>query len=178
MEKVLATFNKSNSKLHVIDLPEGCTVNRIQTEVNRIIKRRKVSLICIDYMNIIHGGDSKSSSVNVDWNMQLKIAAELKLKVARKFNVPTWTVGQVNEEKSTIAFSTHMRDQLDVGLVLKPDENTEATGVLFVDWIKTRDFKGVTFPVKTRLDIMRFYDNGQYPVKSKSVVKPKGNIIV
>lgn len=152
LDRVMQKNKKMMKKLHIIDMPEGCTVEAAASETKIWMKHRKIKLACVDYMNIM--ATSSSGAVSMAWEDQLQLAVQMKLKFARGLHLPTWTVVQTGEKDT--AFSKHIRDQLDVGCSIREDEDSKETGVKWIDWVKTRDFLGQSVSLQTRLDIMRF----------------------
>jgi replicative DNA helicase len=160
LDKTIEKVRKNKNKFIVIDMPEGCTMSAVKAEINSHMRHANVQEILIDYINIMTGPSGK---VSMDWNNQLELAVEMKLTIARGLNVPTWTVAQTDGDKDT-AFSKHIKDQLDVGILIKPDEDSKETGVVWLEWFKTRDFRGRGFGLKTSLDKMRF---SEVPVEER-----------
>jgi len=175
LDKTVEKYKKNKRKIHVIDMPEGCTVNAATTEMKKLMKHKRISLACIDYMNIM--STSSSGGISMKWEDQLELAVSLKLKFARGLHIPTWTVVQTSEKDT--AFSKHIRDQLDVGCCIREDENTDSTQIKYIDWVKTRDFQGHTVSVQTRFDIMRFSGlSKDEEAMFKTVNKAKRNVKV
>jgi len=152
LDKTIEKAKKNSNKFILIDMPEGCTVPAVRAEVKSRLRNSNIKLIVIDYLNIMTGPGGK---ISMDWKNQLELAVEMKLTIARGFILPTWTVIQTTEDNE-LAFARHIKDQVDVGARIKQDENTEETGIVFMDWFKTRDFKGTSFSLQTNLDKMRF----------------------
>ena len=80
----------------------------------------------------------------------------IEVKIARTLSIPLWSLLQTTKGKDEAAFSTHIKDQADVGLKINPDDDTPETGIVQMDWFKTRDFRAKSFPLQTELDKMRF----------------------
>jgi hypothetical protein len=78
----------------------------------------------------------------------------MKLDIARQFGIATWTVAQTTQDNNGAAFSSHIRDQVDVGIALKPDTNTQQNGFLPAKFFKTRNFKAARFVLETNYSIM------------------------
>lgn len=152
LDKTIEKVKKLPHKLHVIDMPEGCTALAVKTELQPLTRKGKLKLVGIDYMNIMAGPDG---TISMDWQNQLAIAVALKLNVARGLGLPTWSLGQT-DGKDDAAFSKHIRDQLDLGFLISPSESTETTGIVGIKWIKTRDFRGTSFELETNMDKMTF----------------------
>jgi replicative DNA helicase len=144
--------SKSNkNRFEVIDMPEGCTVKAVKAAVKSYFNKSNVKMCGIDYLNIM---TCKSGDINMAWESQLDLAVQLKLHIARGLNMPTWSLVQTGKDE--IAFSTHIKDQVDVALLIQPDENTLETGIINMKWLKTRDFRGKPFTLSTSMDRMRF----------------------
>ena len=169
LDKTIEKAKKNEYKFHILDMPEGCTTRTIQSEIKPFIQRGKVKQVDVDYINII--GDAKGET-DFSWQTQLKIATEMKLKIARGFNIPTWTVSQVDGNDGT-AFSKHIKDQLDVGMYINVTPETNETGIVNISWIKTRDFRGVSFDLETTLNKMRFRPSTAEEKHSYKVFKKK-----
>jgi len=149
LDRVAKRMRKNRNKFVIIDMPHGCTIPAIRSEVGKAIKKSKNVGVCgVDYMNIISG---PSGEVDFSWQNQLEIAVGLKLSIARALHIPVWTVSQTDKDNDGLGFSSHIADQVDVAALLKKDEASEETGILFWDWIKTRDFKGRKIPLETKL---------------------------
>lgn len=143
--------SKNGNKLHIIDMPSGCTIEALRSKIREKVRKHDIKLICIDYLNIVA---NSSGEIDIGWENQVGLAASLKLDIARGFNIPTWSAAQTN--KKGMAFSSHIKDQVDVSLLIKDDENTMETGVRYIEWLKTRDFKGMPITLETNFNVMRF----------------------
>lgn len=152
LDKTIEKYKRITNKNIIIDMPEGTSVLACKKEFQLGMKGNNVTLGIIDYMNIMCGPNGK---VAFDWETQLSIAAETKLLIARGLNIPLWTPIQT-DGKDGEAFSKHIKDQLDVGVTLKPNVETNKTGVMPIGWFKTRDFQGMDFSVETNRGKMRF----------------------
>jgi len=153
LDRTIAKAAKNPNKFIIIDMPEGCTVEAAKGEFKTVMRTADIKLGVIDYMNIMAG---PKGEIDMTWETQLGLAAALKLKLARVLGIPLWSMLQTTDDKGKVAFSTHIKDQADVGLRIKPDENTPETGIVGMDWFKTRDFKARSFSLQTDLDKMRF----------------------
>ena len=151
IDYVVDNMSKYENKIHDIDMPEGCSVLKCRNEVKKHIKNDNVSLIVVDYMNIMCGPSGK---IDFSWQNQLEIAVQMKLEFARALKLPVWTACQTDGEND-FGFSKHIKDQLDVAGVLELTEATATDGRVFWNWIKTRDFKGKTVVLETALNYMR-----------------------
>ena len=152
LDRTVERFKKNKNKSIIIDMPEGCSVKSVKREFELAMKGTNTTLGIIDYMNIMCGPNGK---ISFDWENQLSIAAETKLLIARKLSLPIWTPIQT-DGKNGEAFSKHIKDQLDVGLMLHPDDNTKETGIMPITWFKTREFLGMPFSIETDRGKMRF----------------------
>lgn len=147
----IANKRKSHPfQFHVIDMNEGCTVADIANRIEPYVKSGKIRLVCLDYMNIVAGPDGK---VSLAWENQVEIAMDIKQQICRRFNIPLWSACQVTGEQ--LAFSRHIKDNIDIGVKLDEDEDTDVTGVMYVTYPKTRDFKGTRHKLETERDKMR-----------------------
>ncbi len=149
--------HKSNNphNFHIIDMNEGCTVTDIQNRVQPYIKGDKIKLICVDYMNIIAGNDGK---VSLDWETQVGIAMNIKQSICRRFEVPTWSACQVTGDN--VAFGSHIKDNIDIGVKFTDNEDTDGTGMMDITYPKGRDFRGKPHQLKTMRHIMRMSEEG------------------
>lgn len=152
LDKVVEKSKDNGNRFEIIDLPEGCTPDIVAAEVKPLVEKYDTKVIGIDYLNIMA---NKRGDVDLSWEAQVSNAVQLKQQVARGLGVATWTLGQTNGQDD-LAFAKHIKDQLDVGLMLCPDEATEETGIMPMKWIKTRDFRGKAFTVQTTMNKMRF----------------------
>jgi replicative DNA helicase len=176
LRKKMKFAKNHENKFHIIDVPESSSVDVIKAELENIVKRRKVKVVFLDYLNILR---STSGSVSLSWENQIEVAIEVKQKLARYFQIPVWSANQVsgaNRDKETIrisdsAFSKNLSDQTDVNLYVAELEDSEDTGLLKVGFMKTRDFKADSFLVKDNRNKMRFSDVKQEP--KKNVIKSR-----
>lgn len=152
LKKLMRRYSKHDFKFNIVDMNEGCTVSDIASEISNYFKKGEIKLVVIDYMNIIAGNDGK---VSLDWETQVGIALNLKQFIARKFQVPVWSACQVTGEN--LAFSRHIRDNIDIGLKLEENEDTEVTGIMEVSYPKSRDFKGTKHVIKTDRGTMKIH---------------------
>lgn len=166
LDKTIEKNKKNVNKNIIIDMPEGSSVSAVKREFELAMKHNNVTLGIIDYMNIMCGPDGK---IDFGWEQQLSIAAQIKLLIARKLHLPIWSPIQTSGDGQ--AFSSHIKDQLDVGITLKPDEETRKTGLMKMDWFKTRDFNGEPFALETHRNVMRFTP----PTKSQEKANKKIN---
>ena len=147
-------FSKNENKFFIVDMPEGCTINEISSKIEAYIKKHDIKLVVIDYMNIM--SSDITSKVEMDWQTQLNLAMNIKIKLARKFKLPIWSACQ--ETGDRVAFSQHIKDNIDVGIRFEVDENTDENNVMYVSYIKARDFKGDRHTIETNRDLMTMYD--------------------
>lgn len=152
LDRVVEKAKSNKNRFEIIDLPEGCTPQVVATEVKPLVDRYDIQEIGVDYLNIMA---NKKGEIDLTWEAQVSNAVQLKQLVARGLGVATWTLGQTNGQDD-LAFAKHIKDQLDVGLLLCPDEDTDETGIMPIKWIKTRDFRGKSFTVQTTMNKMRF----------------------
>jgi len=151
LDKTIEKSKKNKHKFRIIDMPQGCSVAAIRAETKKATRKLDPALIIIDYMNIMCGPNGK---IDFSWQNQLEIATQLKLGLARLLDVPVWSACQT-DGKDGVGFSTHIKDQLDVGGLLEHDEATKETGIMFWKWFKERDFKGETVTLQTAMNHMR-----------------------
>jgi len=139
-------------KMHIVDMKGQCTVSSINKQIDKLMQQNpgKIKMIAIDYMNII---SDSTGETNLQWESQVQTAIKLKLMVARAFNVPVWSAVQTTIDNDGIAFSSHLVDQLDVGIFITPDKDTEITGILPGKFFKTRGFKASKFQLETNYAI-------------------------
>jgi len=153
LKKLMRRYSKHDYNFNIVDMNEGCTVMDISNEISKYFKKsNEIKMVVIDYMNIIAGNDGK---VDLSWETQCGIALNLKQFIARKFQVPVWSACQVTGDN--VAFSRHIRDNIDIGIKLEEDENTEVTGVMEVSYPKARDFRGTKHVIKTDRAIMKIH---------------------
>jgi len=178
LSKICERKAKNENSFNIIDMPEGCSVNDIVVKIKEHIRRtkKKPKLICVDYLNIV---SDENGEVSLAWEAQVGNAMRMKQKIARAFKVPTWSGCQVTGEN--IAFGKHIKDNIDIGVRLEEDEDTDMTDILRVSYPKTRDFRGVEHVVQTDRDRMTMYAPGaqrkqerltkykaSYPLKQQS----------
>lgn len=152
LKKLMRRYSHHDYKFNIVDMNEGCTVSDISSEIAAYFKHGEIKMVVIDYMNIIAGNDGK---VSLDWETQCGIALNLKQFIARKFKVPVWSACQVTGDQ--VAFSRHIRDNIDIGIKLDENEDTEVTGVMEVSYPKARDFKGTKHVIKTDRGAMKIH---------------------
>ena len=152
LDQTIEKAKKIENKFTIIDMPQGCNVKAVRSELKKLMRTSKIKLVVIDYMNIM---SSSSGKIDFSWQNQLELAVQLKLELARPLELPVWSACQVSDDSSKAAFSSHIKDQLDVGGLLRHDENSNHTGVMFWDWIKARDFKGKSIVLNTEMQYMR-----------------------
>ena len=159
LDKKIEKLKKEQTcKFEVIDIPQSCTVNSLQHEIENYIRRnREPKLIVIDYMNIMRGG--------MDWQKQLEIAVDIKQKIARYFKIATWSANQLAGAKhdkdhiniSDFGFAKNIADNVDVGIGLAEAEGSNEDAELFnIDFTKTRDFKGRNIIIRADRSRMTF----------------------
>ena len=145
----------------IVDLPESCTVDAIKIEVEKLMHKYDVKSVFIDYMNIIQNSGGEFS---LNWESQIETSVMLKQKIARYFQVGTWSANQIGgasdgKERLTrkdIAFAKNISDNTDVNCYITETEDTEKLGKLHGGFLKTRDFKGHTFTLHDNRKFMRF----------------------
>lgn len=145
-------FQKHDFIFHIVDMPEGCSVPDIAAQVEPYVRTCDISMIVVDYMNIIAGDEG---NVSLDWETQVGIAMNLKQNIARRFKKPVWSGCQVTGD--AIAFSKHIKDNADAIVKLSENEDTEMSGIMEVSYPKARDFKGTKHWLKTDRRVMRMY---------------------
>jgi replicative DNA helicase len=168
--KVMMKKAKSNkNKFEIIDVPEGCTSNLIHAKIKQLRKKNKFVLVVIDYLNIMSTNDGKTG---YEWITQVELATELK-RMARSLKLPTWSAIQKTEDGG-VAFGKHIKDQVDIGVTMETDENTNDTGIMNMGFFKTRNFKPHSWQMETFREKMRFiqftYVNRH---KTKSITRKK-----
>ena len=139
------------NKLHIIDIAKGCNMLTLKGHADKIIKKNNVRGIFIDYLNIM---SQQNGEVSLEWQAQVALAIQMKLQIARELHKPTWTLGQTTNDNNGAAFSSHIQDQVDVGLQLKPNDETKQTGYLPAQFIKTRNFRAARIVLDTHYQIM------------------------
>ena len=152
LQRLMRRYSKHDFKFNIVDMHEGCTVTDISNDIAGYFRHGDIKLVVIDYMNIIAGNDGK---VDLSWETQCGIALNLKQLIARKFKVPVWSACQVTGEN--LAFSRHIKDNIDIGLKLEETEDTEVTGIMEVSYPKARDFKGSKHVIKTDRGTMKIH---------------------
>lgn len=153
LRKLTRKYSKHDMKFNIIDMNEGCTVSEISSELKSYFKKSAdIKLVVIDYMNIVAGNDGK---VDLSWETQCGIALNIKQSIARKFKVPVWSACQVTGDN--LAFSRHIKDNIDIGIKFDENEDTEVTGIMEVSYPKARDFKGSKHIIKTDRGTMKIH---------------------
>ncbi len=155
LKNIKKTIKSHNNNFNIVDMQEGCMVGDIANEIRPYFSKNgktNLKLVIVDYMNIIAGA---SGDVTLDWETQVGIAMNLKQKIARRFNIPTWSACQVTGEN--VAFSQHIKDNIDIGIKLEETENTDMNGVMIASYIKSRDFRGTSHNLETDRGHMRMY---------------------
>jgi len=173
LRRKITMAQKHEYKFNIIDVPESSTVDVIKAEIETIMRNSEVKVVFIDYLNILRGPGGK---VSLDWQNQIEVAIELKQKIARYFQLPTWSANQLMgsaRDKETVytsdlAFSKNLPDQTDVNFYITQPEDHAETEMLKIGFLKTRDFKAEPFFVKDNRDRMRFSD-----IKEKEIVEEK-----
>ena len=151
LDRAIGKAKKNENQFRIIDMPEGCTVKSVANQIRKLQRKMDICLVVIDYMNIMCGPSGK---IDFTWQNQLEIAVQIKLDLARALDVPVWSACQVDKTGGA-AFSSHIKDQLDVAGLLEHDDNSKQTGVMYWKWVKERDFKGEDVTLNTDLDHMR-----------------------
>ena len=136
---------KHDHSFIIIDMPEGCTVSAIRREIEPYLKTSDLKLVVIDYMNII--ASATTGAVELDWQVQVEHAMNLKQDIARRYNLPVWSACQITGDH--MAFARHIKDNIDIGVQFTELEETDETGIMEVSYPKTRDFKGTVHKIKT-----------------------------
>lgn len=164
LDKVHKKVQEHKNKLHIVDMPSGCNISAIKHNINKVIQKNpdKIKLIVIDYMNII---SDKDGEINFAWESQVETASSLKLKIARTFKLPVWSAGQTTADNNNAAFSSHIKDQLDVGIAIIKDKDSEMTGFYPAKFFKTRSFKGSSFVLETNYKIWHSDPGNQRLIK-------------
>lgn len=151
LDRTIERAGKYDNNFHIIDMPQGCSSKSIRSELKKLMRVYNLKLVVIDYMNIMSNSNGK---IDFSWQNQLELAVQLKLEIARPLNLPVWSACQIADDNKA-AFSSHIKDQLDVGGLLRHDENSKNTGIMFWDWVKARDFKGKSIVLNTEMQYMR-----------------------
>jgi replicative DNA helicase len=152
LKKKAKRYEKHQNKFEMADFYGGCTVDNLMAHLAKLFddKNMNIKLVCIDYMNII---SIDGKGVQLDWESQVQIAMNLKQKIARQFEVPTWSACQLTGD--SVAFGTHIKDNIDIGVMLECDEDSDETGLIKVTYPKARDFRGIPHYIRTRRNFMR-----------------------
>lgn len=151
LDNMIKMIEKHEHKLHIVDMRKGCNMLSLKANLDKIIQKRPVRGIFIDYLNIMAQPDEK---VSVDWQQQVALAISMKQSIARELHKPTWTLGQTTNDNNGAAFSSHIQDQVDIALKLHPDNVTPDTGLLPAQFIKTRNFKAEKIVLETAYQYM------------------------
>ena len=165
LDKTIKKAKKSENKLHIIDMPEGCTAEAMRAEAEIIMRKRDLKLIGVDYLNIM---GNKTGAFGLNWEFQVQTAVELKLNLARKLKIGVWSVAQ-SSEHGDMAFARHIKDQIDIGVSFTPTEDYKETKMLSLDWLKTRDFEGYSTKIYTDRGRMKLWQKSR--TKAKNVRK-------
>lgn len=152
LDNIQKTIENHSNKLHIVDMKKGCNMLTLKSNIDRIIQKHDVRGIFIDYLNIMSQEDNK---VSLEWQQQVALAIKMKQQIARELHKPTWTLGQTTNDNNGAAFSSHIQDQVDVALQLKPDEETAQSGLLPARFVKTRNFRAAKVVLETNYQIMR-----------------------
>ena len=153
LDKKVNFAQKHDNKIFIIDMPEGCTAGSIRAEIEILLKKYKIRLIVIDYMNIM---GNANGSFGLNWEFQVQTAIELKLGLARPLSIPVWTAAQTNDKEDT-AFAKHIKDHVDIGIRMWPAEDYKETKMICIDWLKTRDFEGQSAEIYTQRNKMKIW---------------------
>jgi replicative DNA helicase len=151
LKKVMKKAKRNKNRFEIIDVPEGCSSNLISGKIKKLRKKYNFVMVCVDYLNIMSTNDNRAS---YEWTVQVEIATELK-RMARSLKLPVWSAIQKTDE-GKVAFGKHIKDQIDIGLTMETDENTDDTGMMNFGFFKTRNFKPHTWQAETFREKMRF----------------------
>jgi len=160
--KALHLKKKYDNIFHIIDIPKGCTPLLIQSEIEKLARKVDIGLIVIDYMNIINTNDGRAAVY--DWGAQVEVSQEIK-SLARYFNKPVWSAGQLQGSKANkegdytqgdIAFAKDIANNIDIGLWIARPKGGGAIGNLLMGFMVARDYDCVgVHQVSINLDKMR-----------------------
>ena len=84
----VVSFDSSTFDCSIIE----ATIDKVEDK-----HKKKVDLVCIDYINILSAVSSKSDGGTKDWREQSKAVWDLKLMTASR-DIAVWTAGQVTDE--------------------------------------------------------------------------------
>jgi replicative DNA helicase len=154
IERRMKPFRECGNHLQIVHMPEGCTIDGIRNCVEEAKNEMNIDLIVVDYLNIIR---NEKGQIDYSWENQCTLATELKLKIAKAYNIPLWTAQQTSGEGQG-AYSKHIIDQLDCGVIIeKKNKKTFKTdGILKCDFNKHRSFSPVEFEVISYYKCSRF----------------------
>ena len=113
LKKIYTYYNErkmSMGSMHIIDIPDRQTSNYIASVIKEINIKEKISVVYVDYMNIMRTNEGSASMY--DWKIQAQISAELKA-VARITNTPIWTGLQLNDA-GDLSFAKNVGDNADL----------------------------------------------------------------
>lgn len=188
LNKTMRLARESDNKFHIIDFPESCTVDMIKMEVENLLRKSEIKMIFIDYLNIVRTGTA--GVIDLGWIGQTEAAINVKQKICRYFNIPTWSANQIagasdGKERLTradFAFGKNLLDNVDVCFYIAENLETESTGMLAGRFLKGREFsiKG-EFHIRDHRDYMRFSNPGDDNKKvktEKKVLKKKRKVKV
>jgi len=106
LDRTIQKADKVQNKFTIIDMPQGCSVKAIRSELKKLMRSSNIKLVVIDYMNIMSGNNGK---IDFSWQNQLELAVQLKLEVARPLGIPVWSACQVSDDNKA-AFSSHIKE--------------------------------------------------------------------
>lgn len=170
IDESLEPMRKCGNHLNVVHMPEGCNITSIRNCVEETLNEMSVDLIIVDYLNIIR---NDRGQIDYSWENQCTLATELKLKVAKAYNIAVWT-GQQTSADGGGAFSKHIIDQLDCGVLLKKSKDFDDTGIVEGSFNKYRSFSPEKFKLDTYYQCSRLERPSDSAIlKTKKVVRKR-----
>lgn len=117
------------SKLYIVDVSQGCTIDLLRAKVREYTRRSPVAMVVIDYMQIM---DTRGGEQDLyDWKAQAILSKKLK-ETARLFDISIWTAAQLvaggqykkgEDSAEDIAYSKAVGQNVDI--MIKIASNTD-----------------------------------------------------
>lgn len=149
-----------NKSFYIVDIPRKCTPEQIETCYLESCDSFIPSLIVVDYIGIMSGGDGEN-----DWLSQGVIAEKLH-EIARTYNITIISPVQLNRPKDSseppsqhrISRSSLISANSNIMLNIHTRQNEHLLPNMSINIAKMRDGEGGGFLLGKRFDIMRLYN--------------------
>ena len=158
--EICKNFKKKEQNFHIADFMSGCTLDRLQLEIKKLMKQNPIQLVVIDFLNLVRPKKYSGQT----WQ-DIKDVAESMKQIGRYFEIPIVSACQLKTgdilEKPTledVKYARAIGESSDWMIAFKRTDEDKLRNIIRLVITKHRHSEELIIPVKESFAQMMISD--------------------